>query len=188
MSYLTWQLKTGKWFGFAEVDIEIPKPLHKKFEETCPFFFNSEVPEHAVPKEMLAYLKSTSRKRTKSKKLVAALSAKRILLYEPLLKWYLDHGAVLTKMHRTIDYEPKKIFTWFCRTAHRSPAHGKRRQKQSAARRHVQALGKQRLQQADRSGGAANERCLHERRKSRRPGLAQRLFHRSGKNWRRLRA
>lgn len=44
---------------------------------------------------------------------MAAPSAKRILLYEPLLKWYLEHGAVLTKMHRTIDYEPRKVFTWF---------------------------------------------------------------------------
>ena len=35
---LTHRLKEGNWFGFAEVDIEIPKPLHPKFEEMCPFF------------------------------------------------------------------------------------------------------------------------------------------------------
>ena len=33
-------LKVGEWFGFAEVDIEIPKPLWPKFEEMCPFFHN----------------------------------------------------------------------------------------------------------------------------------------------------
>ena len=38
-----------------------------------------------------------------TKKLVGSLAAKRILLYAPLLEWYLDHGAI----------EPRKIFTWF---------------------------------------------------------------------------
>ena len=38
---LTQRLKEKKWFGFAEVDIEIPKHLYPKFEEMCPFFFNN---------------------------------------------------------------------------------------------------------------------------------------------------
>ena len=37
------RLREGKWFGFAEVDIEIPEPLCPKFKEMCPFFFNEEV-------------------------------------------------------------------------------------------------------------------------------------------------
>ena len=41
------------------------------------------------------------------------MSAKRILLYEPLLQWYINHGAEITRIYRTIDYTPKKIFTWF---------------------------------------------------------------------------
>ena len=44
---------------------------------------------------------------------MGALSAKRILLYAPLLRWYLEHGAVITNGFRTIDYQPTKIFTWF---------------------------------------------------------------------------
>ena len=37
---LTQRLKNGTWFGFPEVDIEIPEPLRPKFEEMCPFFYN----------------------------------------------------------------------------------------------------------------------------------------------------
>ena len=44
---------------------------------------------------------------------MGALSAKKILLYAPLLRWYLEHGAVITNVYRTIDYQPTKIFTWF---------------------------------------------------------------------------
>jgi len=55
---LTQRLKEEKWFGFAEVDIEIPEHLHPMFEEMCPFFYNKEVPVEAVPQHMLDYLKS----------------------------------------------------------------------------------------------------------------------------------
>ena len=110
---LTQTLKEGTWFGFAEVDIEIPKPLHPKFEEMCPFFYNKAVPAKAVPEHMLKYLRDTGRKRGEDKKLMGALTAKRILLYAPLLLWYVNHGAEITKVYRTIDYTPAKIFPWF---------------------------------------------------------------------------
>lgn len=35
----TGRLKAGTWFGFAEVDIEIPQKLWMKFEKMPPFFF-----------------------------------------------------------------------------------------------------------------------------------------------------
>ena len=41
------------------------------------------------------------------------MSAKKILLYAPLLAWYLNQGLKLTAVHRTIDYEPREIFSWF---------------------------------------------------------------------------
>ena len=42
-----------------------------------------------------------------------ALSAKKLLLYEPLLRWYIDHRAHISKLYRTINYKPEKIFPWF---------------------------------------------------------------------------
>ena len=44
---------------------------------------------------------------------MGALSAQRMLVYAPLLLWYVEHGAVITKVYRTIDYKPAKIFPWF---------------------------------------------------------------------------
>ena len=106
-------LKRGEWFGFAEVDIEIPKPLRPKFAEMCPFFENRTIPAEAVPEHMQEYLVKTGRKRGDGKKLVGALSAERMLVYAPLLRWYVDHGAVVTRVYKTIDYNPGKPFTWF---------------------------------------------------------------------------
>ena len=42
-------LKAGTWFGFAEVDIEIPQRLWLKFEEMPPFFFTKHIYDEAVP-------------------------------------------------------------------------------------------------------------------------------------------
>ena len=84
-----------------------------KFEEMCPFFYNKQVPAEAVPEHMKEYLGRTGRQRGDGRKLVGALSAERMLVYAPLLLWYVNHGAVVTRVFRTIDYEPGKIFPWF---------------------------------------------------------------------------
>ena len=65
---LTQRLKEEKWFGFAEVDIEIPEHLYPKFEEMCPFFYNKKVPVEAFPQHMFDYLKRTKRNRGDVKK------------------------------------------------------------------------------------------------------------------------
>ena len=30
-----------------------------------------------------------------------------------MLRWYVEHGAVIKTVHRTIDYQMPKIFIWF---------------------------------------------------------------------------
>ena len=103
-----------EWFGFAEVDIEVPKELWPEFEEFPPLFINCGVPDSAVPQHMHDYLQQSGRKRfPEQKKLLGVMSAKKILLYAPLLAWYLNQGLKLTAVYRTIDYEPREIFSWF---------------------------------------------------------------------------
>ena len=107
-------LWTQEWFGFAEVDIEVPKELWPEFEEFPPLFINCGVPDSAVPQHMHDYLQQSGRKRfPEQKKLLGVMSAKKILLYAPLLAWYLNQGLKLTAVYRTIDYEPREIFSWF---------------------------------------------------------------------------
>ena len=107
-------LYTKEWFGFAEVDIEVPEELWPEFAEFPPLFVNRGVPDSAVPNHMHDYLKQSGRKRfPEQPKLLGVLSAKKILLYAPLLEWYLNRGLKLTAVYRTIDYEPREIFSWF---------------------------------------------------------------------------
>ena len=45
--------------------------------------------------------------------LLGVMKAKKILLYTPLIKWYLRNGLRLTAVHQSIKYEPGMPFSWF---------------------------------------------------------------------------
>ena len=101
-------------FGFFEVDIEVPDQLRDKFSEFCPLFVISEVSEDQIPQHMKDYKINTGRKMIKNnKKLLGVMKAEKILLYSPLLKWYLNHGLQVTKIHRYISYTSGRPFKWF---------------------------------------------------------------------------
>ena len=103
-----------KLFGFFEVDIEVPEQKRKRFSEFCPLFVISEVPEDQIPHHMKDYKINTGRKMIKNnKKLLGVTKTEKILLYSPLLKWYLNHGLQVTKIHRYISYISGRPFKWF---------------------------------------------------------------------------
>ena len=108
------QLYSKRWFGFAEVDIEVPWDLWEEFEEFPPIFINQSVGVEGVPQHMKDYLANSGRAAMPDrKKLLGVLKAKKVLLYAPLLKWYHEHSLEITAVHRTIDYIPRKTFSWF---------------------------------------------------------------------------
>ena len=101
-------------FGFFEVDIEVPEQLRKRFSEFSPLFILAEVREDQIPQHMKNYQINTGRKKIKNnKKLLGVMKAEKILLYSPLLKWYLNHGLQVTKIHRYISYASSRPFAWF---------------------------------------------------------------------------
>ena len=101
-------------FGFFEVDLEVPDQLRDKFSEFCPLFVISEVPEGQIPQHMQDYKINTGRKMIKNnKKLLGVMKTEKILLYSPLLKWYLNHGLQVTKIHRYISYTCGRPFKGF---------------------------------------------------------------------------
>ena len=100
-----------KLFGFFQVDIEVLEQLWNHFSEFSPLFILSEVPEDQIPQHMHAYKINTGRKKIKNnKKLLGVMKAEKILLYSPLLKWYLNHGLQVTKIHKYISYTSGRPF------------------------------------------------------------------------------
>ena len=47
--------------------------------------------------------------------LIGSFKGDKILLATPLLKWYLQHGLVVTKVHQTIEFERNACFEKFAK-------------------------------------------------------------------------
>ena len=62
---------------------------------------------------MQEYLESQDRTFKDTRYLIGSMWGKNILLITPLLKWYLDHGLVVTKIHEVIEFSPKRCFEDF---------------------------------------------------------------------------
>ena len=79
-----------------------------------PLLVAQKIPDCDIPEEMEIYKEKTGRKTVKgTKKLLSVMKAKKILLYTPLIEWYLQHGLRLTAVHQLIEYEPGMPFSWF---------------------------------------------------------------------------
>jgi hypothetical protein len=111
---LTKSVLDNSLFGFVQVDIEVPKNLYDKFSEMAPFFVVDEIPSKCIPDHMKEYQIKTDRKTTKdSHKLLRVMKCSKILLYTPLLKWYLEHGLQVTAFYQGLQYVERKPFEWF---------------------------------------------------------------------------
>ena len=101
-------------FGFLQVNIHVPEDLKEKFSEFDPLFLVDEVPQKMVPEHMKRYQEDTGRKTIKgTKKLLGVRSASKILLYTPVLKWYLNHGLEVTGVYKDLKYTANRPFAWF---------------------------------------------------------------------------
>jgi hypothetical protein len=90
---IQWLILNDQLFGLAEVDIHVPDSLYAKFSEMSPIFATVNTGER--------------------RQLVGGMKAENILLSTPLLKWYLSHGLVVTKVHKVYEFAPKACFKSF---------------------------------------------------------------------------
>ena len=104
----------GESFGFLQVDIHVPDVLPETFSEFSPLFVVDSVPEDLVPQHTKVYRERTGRKTiSRTKKLLRVTRATEILLYTPMLKWYLSHGLKVTAIHKYLKYVSGCSFSWF---------------------------------------------------------------------------
>ena len=100
-------------FGFIQVDIETPENLKDYFSEMTPIFKNAVITEKDIGDYMRNKLKQDNKVFHDTKSLIGSYFGKQILLYTPLLKWYLQHGLEITKFHCLIKYEGTRCFKDF---------------------------------------------------------------------------
>jgi hypothetical protein len=106
-------IQTNKLFGVVECDVEVPSHLETYFSEFPPIFKNTEV----CPKDAGSFMENFAAANNISSKsrrlLISSMRGKNILLATPLLKWYLDHGLIVTTVHQVVQYRPVACFAQF---------------------------------------------------------------------------
>jgi hypothetical protein len=113
LNKLKHDILNDKLFGFVQVDIETPENLKEKFSEMTPIFKNTEIKFEDIGEYMQNYHTENDIPFNKGNKLIGSYFGKEILLYTPLLKWYLQQGLIIIKFHCAIEYTPNKCFQQF---------------------------------------------------------------------------
>ena len=99
-------------FGFLEVDIQIPdtwdevnyKPNtdlspRDYFDEMAPIFCTSEISFESIGEHMTKHARKQNLSKAPRSLLVGGLRAKKIILFSPLLKWYIEQGLLVTAVY-----------------------------------------------------------------------------------------
>jgi len=112
LQQLKQDVMSDKLFGYVECDIKVPDHLYDYFSEMCPIFKNIDIhgTKEVIGEHMFNYCAENNIPVKKSRKLIGSMKGDKILLYTPLLKWYLDHGLEITKFYQAITYTPKQCF------------------------------------------------------------------------------
>lgn len=114
----------GDLFGMVECDIRVPEqwPSHFRhssmtpyeyFEEMCPLFCTTDVPFDVIGNHMQDHVRQFGLSEKPRRLLIGGMRARQMLLATPLLKWYLEHGMVVTKIYQVIEFTPRRCFQDF---------------------------------------------------------------------------
>ncbi|KXJ22829.1 Zinc finger and SCAN domain-containing protein 22 [Exaiptasia diaphana] len=106
-------VKDGSLFGVVEVDIQVPDDLKPHFSEMCPIFKNTEISRDDIGEFMKEFAEEEDIMPRPRRSLIGSYFGKKILLATPLLKWYLEHGLVVTRIYQVVEYTPKACFKPF---------------------------------------------------------------------------
>ena len=106
-------IKKEQVFGFAKVDIHVHEDDISKFSEFPPIFKNTEITIADIGEHMQEYCRSITRKTGVKRSLISSMKGEGIIILTPLLKWYLDNGLGVTRLHYFISYNGKECFDWF---------------------------------------------------------------------------
>ena len=106
-------VKDGSLFGVVECDIEVPAHLKPHFSEMPPIFKNITVTKSDIGDYMKEFLEEAKQDFKDTRYLIGSMFGQKILLTTPLLKWYLEHGLVVTNIYQIVQFAPKKCFKAF---------------------------------------------------------------------------
>ena len=107
------KIKNGSLFGYVQCDIEVPPELREHFANFPPIFKNVNVSRDDIGLLMKSYAEQKGLLSQPRRMLISSYSLENGTLISPLLLFYLSLGLVCKKIHRFVQYTPKKCFNKF---------------------------------------------------------------------------
>ena len=106
-------LRAGTLFGMIECDVHVPEELRARFAEMQPVFKNVAQTLDDLGPFMRRYAKDHDIKTRPQRILVGSFHGDNILLGTPLLRWYMEHGLVVTRVYQVIEHDSNPWFRRF---------------------------------------------------------------------------
>ena len=110
-------IKKGNLFGYVQCNTEVPEKLIGNFANFPPIFKNTLVSKNNIGDLMKTYAEEEGIMSQPRKMLISSFTIQNGTLITPLLLFYLQLGLVCTKIHRFVEYTPKKCFNSFVQSA-----------------------------------------------------------------------
>ena len=107
-------VKSGLLFGFLKVDIKTPPHLQPAMADFPPVFKNANISRHDIGPFMGQYCRQNGILNQPVRSLISSFQAQEIVLISPLLKYYLELGLTVTRVHFVVEYDqPEMCFAPF---------------------------------------------------------------------------
>ena len=107
----------GNLFSYVQCDLEVPEDLRANFAKFPPLFKKTLVSKHDIGDYMKTYAEKERILSQPWKMLTSNFTLQNGTLITLLLLFYLQLGLVVTKIHRFVEYTPKKCFNSFVQAA-----------------------------------------------------------------------
>ena len=110
-------IKKRNLFGYVQYDIEVIRNLKTNFANFPPIFTNNLVSKNDIVDLMKTYAEEEGIMPQPRKMLIPSFTLQNGTQITPLLLFYLQLGLLVTKLHRFVDYTPRKCFNSFVQAA-----------------------------------------------------------------------
>ena len=107
----------GQLFGHVQCDIEVPEHLRDYFSNFPPIFKNTVVSRDDIGNLMKEYAEKEGIMTQPRRMLISSFHLTNGTIITPSLLFYLKLGLVCKKIHRFVQYTPRKCFNNFVQSA-----------------------------------------------------------------------
>ena len=111
------EIKSRRLFGYVQCDLKVPEHLKAYFANFPPIFKNTVVSRNDIGDLMKEYAEKEGIMSQPRRMLISSFHLKNGTIITPLLLYYLHLGLECTKIHRFVQYTPKKCFSSFVQSA-----------------------------------------------------------------------